>query len=47
MRWSVKTRALYGGVNTALNDDVIIAAVGDGTLRWYRAEDGSEILAPL
>lgn len=33
------------GVNLAAADSLVIAAHGDGTIRWYRAEDGAELLA--
>jgi hypothetical protein len=33
------------GVNIAGNGRVAVAALGDGTIRWYRVADGQEILA--
>jgi len=32
-------------VNLAANDRLVVAAHGDGTIRWYRSEDGAELLA--
>src|SRR5262249_45756099 len=32
-------------VNLAANDRLVIAAHSDGTIRWYRSEDGAELLA--
>jgi WD40 repeat protein len=33
------------GVNLSADDEVLVTASGDGTLRWYRANDGEELLA--
>ncbi|MGH6816813.1 MAG: caspase family protein [Hyphomicrobiaceae bacterium] len=33
------------GVNIARNGRLIVAAYGDGTIRWYRLDDGRELLA--
>ena len=33
------------GVNLAREGRLILAAYGDGTIRWHRAEDGAELLA--
>ena len=32
-------------VNIPLERQLIVAALGDGTLRWYRLQDGAEVLA--
>src|SRR5262249_57972541 len=32
-------------VNLAADDRLVIAALYDGTIRWYRSEDGAEVLA--
>jgi WD40 repeat protein len=32
-------------VNLAADDRLVIAALQDGTIRWYRSEDGAELLA--
>lgn len=41
--WRVRTPSAVFGVNT--NGQVAVAAVGDGTIRWYRVSDGKELLA--
>ena len=33
------------GVNLSADGSIITAALGDGTIRWYRASDGAELLA--
>jgi WD40 repeat protein/uncharacterized caspase-like protein len=33
------------GVNISKDGQVVIAALGDGTIRWYRRKDGEELLA--
>ena len=30
---------------TKAGDRIVVAAHGDGTIRWYRADDGRELLA--
>src|SRR6516162_682525 len=32
-------------VNLAADDRIVVAASDDGTIRWYRSEDGAELLA--
>jgi len=41
--WRTRTPAAVWGLNT--NGRVAVAALGDGTIRWYRIADGKEILA--
>jgi WD40 repeat protein len=41
--WSVRTPGGVWGVNT--NGQVAVAALSDGTIRWYRLLDGKELLA--
>ena len=41
--WRVRTPGAAWSVNT--NGRLAVAALGDGTIRWYRASDGKEILA--
>ena len=41
--WSVRTPGSAWGVNT--NGQVAVAALSDGTIRWYRLSDGKELLA--
>ncbi len=44
-RWKKITPAAAWAVNIPENDKTVIAAFGDGTIRWYRLEDGEELLA--
>ncbi len=41
--WRVRMPGGVWGVNT--NGQVALAALGDGTVRWYRMKDGKELLA--
>jgi WD40 repeat protein len=41
--WNRTTSGIAWAMNT--NGKVVVAALGDGTLRWYRVSDGKEILA--
>jgi len=41
--WSVRTPGSAWGVNT--NGQVAVAALSDGTIRWYRLSGGKELLA--
>ena len=41
--WRLRTPGAAWGVNT--NGRLAVAALGDGTIRWYRVSDGKEILA--
>jgi WD40 repeat protein len=41
--WVVRTPGAVWLVNT--NGQVAVAALGDGTIRWYRLSDGKELLA--
>ncbi len=43
--WNVPVPDAAWGVNIAANGKVAVAALGDGTLRWYRMTDGRELLA--
>jgi WD40 repeat protein len=43
MLWQVRMPGVVWGVNT--NGRIALAALGDGTIRWYRLSDGEEILA--
>ena len=45
LKWKVSVPAIVWGVNIAANNKVAIAAIGDGTIRWYRLRDGRELLA--
>jgi WD40 repeat protein len=44
-QWRVSVSAGAWGVNIAGNGQLIAAALGDGTIRWYRLRDGQELLA--
>ncbi len=44
-QWRTAIPGVAWGINIAQDGKVIIAAVGDGTIRWFRAEDGKELLA--
>jgi WD40 repeat protein len=41
--WNRSIPGIAWGLNT--NGKAVVAALGDGTLRWYRVSDGKEILA--
>jgi WD40 repeat protein len=41
--WWVRMPGVVWGVNT--NGRIAVAALGDGTIRWYRLSDGEEFLA--
>jgi len=43
--WSVKLPAVVWSVNISRNGLLAAAALSDGTIRWYRAQDGREVLA--
>ena len=44
-RWRVDVPSIAWAVNLAAQDQLVLAAFGDGTIRWYRAQDGQELLA--
>lgn len=44
-RWSRPVPDAAWGVNISADGKVLVAALGDGTLRWYRYADGEELLA--
>ena len=43
--WRTAVPGVAWGINFAQDGKIIVAAVGDGTIRWFRAEDGKELLA--
>jgi len=45
MIWKVLGSGTVWGLNISADNKVIVAALGDGTIRWYRAKDGVELLA--
>jgi Caspase domain/WD domain, G-beta repeat len=44
-RWNVEAPAAAWGVNMVRNGSLLVAAYGDGTIRWHRTSDGHELLA--
>ena len=44
-KWRVSVPGIAWNVNIAKNGRVAVAALGDGSIRWYRLEDGQELLA--
>lgn len=44
-RWRISAPGIAWGVNMTRNGRLVMAAFGDGTIRWYRAADGKELLA--
>ena len=45
LRWKTLAQAATWGVNVTGNGRLAVAALGDGTIRWYRMADGKELLA--
>lgn len=43
--WQVTTPDTAWGVNISADGRLAVAAFGDGTIRWYRYDDGRELLA--
>lgn len=43
--WEQPVPGIVWGVNLAREGRLILAAYGDGTIRWHRADDGKELLA--
>jgi WD40 repeat protein len=44
-RWKIDAPGAAWAVNLADQDRLALAAFGDGTIRWYRVQDGKELLA--
>jgi WD40 repeat protein len=44
-KWPVPVPGTFWSVHVADSRQVIVAALGDGTIRWYRVQDGQELLA--
>lgn len=44
-RWNIPIPGAAWEVNLSRNGEVAVAALGDGTIRWYRMTDGKELLA--
>jgi len=43
--WKMPSPGAVWGVNLSSDGRIVIAACGDGTIRWHRASDGAELLA--
>jgi len=44
-QWRVPLPAIAWGLNIDRSGRLVVAALGDGSLRWYRLSDGHELLA--
>ncbi len=44
-RWQVPTPSTVWAVNITGDGSCVVAALGDGTIRWYQATNGRELLA--
>jgi hypothetical protein len=44
-KWRISTRVMSLCTNVSGNGKIALAALGDGTIRWYHLEDGKELLA--
>lgn len=47
VQWQVRTLGEVRSVNVTGDGRMIVSGMSDGTLRWWRASDGSELLALL
>jgi len=45
LAWQKQAPGVVWGVNVAKQGNVVVAACGDGTLRWYRLTDGALLLS--
>jgi outer membrane protein assembly factor BamB len=45
IKWRRETRDDVFAVNASMDGQLAIAAYGDGTIRWHRADNGRELLA--
>lgn len=45
VKWKVQTPGTAWGVNISGDGNVAVAALGDGTIRWYRMRDGQPLMA--
>ena len=45
VRWRRPSRSEVWAVNATIDGRTVVAAYGDGTIRWHRADDGRELLA--
>jgi hypothetical protein len=44
-RWRWRSRNVVWAVNASRDGRIVVAADGDGAIRWHRADDGRELLA--
>lgn len=44
-KWRRASRGEVWAVNASKDGRIVVAAYGDGTIRWHRADDGHELLA--
>lgn len=44
-RWRISIPGIAWNVTISKNGRLAVAALGDGTIRWYRLQDGQELLA--
>lgn len=44
-RWNLSSKSPVHAVTIVQNGSMIVAALGDGTIRWYRSDTGREVLA--
>ncbi|MDM8543002.1 caspase family protein [Desulfococcaceae bacterium HSG9] len=44
LQWEVPVQGAAWGVNISGNGKVAVAALGDGTIRWYRMSDGKKLM---
>jgi WD40 repeat protein len=44
-KWLRNARSEVWAVNASKDGRIVVAAYGDGAIRWYRADDGRELLA--
>jgi hypothetical protein len=44
-RWRIAVPSIVWALNLSSDGAIVVAALGDGTIRWYRASDGKELLA--
>lgn len=45
VEWQTPTPGVVWAVNVSGNGKLVLTALSDGTIRWYRATDGTELLA--
>ncbi len=45
LRWTIPAPSPAVAVNLTAGDQLAVAAYGDGTIRWHRADNGQELLA--